>query len=94
VISQGDIRVQVSLDDQAPQPQAFSGLMPGRRGLIVTNTKLQVTSRDDAVASFPNTTVGDLVQGLRRVHVDTRGIISILQAMKAEGALHADLIVQ
>jgi flagellar P-ring protein precursor FlgI len=47
----------------------------------------------DAVATFPNTTVADLVEGLRRLNVDTRGIISVLQAIKAAGALHADLIV-
>jgi flagellar P-ring protein precursor FlgI len=49
---------------------------------------------NDAVVSFPNTTVADLVQGLSRVHVNTRRTIAILQAIKAAGALHADLIVE
>jgi hypothetical protein len=30
----------------------------------------------DAVIRFPNTTVGDLVEGLARAHVNTRGTIS------------------
>ena len=60
-----------------------------------TNPKLDVSSaREDAVVEFPNTTVADLVEGLHRVRVDTRGMISILQAIKAAGALHADIIVQ
>ena len=48
----------------------------------------------DAVVSFPNTSVADLVEGLSRAHVDTRRTMAILQAIKAAGALHADLVVQ
>jgi flagellar P-ring protein precursor FlgI len=95
VISQGDIKVSVSVDNQASQPYAYGGYLPGAQSLVVTNTKLDVTpGKEDAVVSFPSTTVGDLVQGLHLAHVDTRGMISILQAIKAAGALHADIIVQ
>ncbi|MDR3508522.1 MAG: flagellar basal body P-ring protein FlgI [Caulobacteraceae bacterium] len=98
VISQGDIKVSVSIDNQAPYYGgygAYGGYGPGGRGLIVTNTKLAVEEpRADAVVRFPNTTVADLVEGLSRAHVDTRGVIAILQAIKAAGALHADVVVQ
>jgi flagellar P-ring protein precursor FlgI len=94
VISQGDIRVAISLDNQAAQPALFGGYGSGGQGLIVTNTKISVTPSPDAVVQFPNTTVADLVEGLSRLNVDTRSVISILQAIKAAGALHADLIVQ
>jgi len=103
VISQGDIRISVSRDNQSPQPYPYGGYggyggYPGGlggRGLVVANTKLEVTAPpSDAVAKFPNTTVADLVTGLSRVHVDTRGMIAILQAIRAAGALHADIVVQ
>lgn len=104
VISQGDIRISVSRDNQSPQPYPYGGYGgypggypggPGGRGLVVANTKLEVTAPpSDAVAKFPNTTVADLVTGLSRVHVDTRGMIAILQAIRAAGALHADIVVQ
>ncbi|KSB91859.1 hypothetical protein AS593_07490 [Caulobacter vibrioides] len=94
VVSQGDVRVSVTLDNQASQPMLYGGYAPGAQSLIVTNTKIAVTSGDDAVVRFPNTTVADLVEGLRRLKVDTRGVISVLQAVKAAGALHADVIVQ
>jgi flagellar P-ring protein precursor FlgI len=99
VISQGDIKVSVTVDNQASQPYlselASAVGASGVRSLIVTNTKLQVSQpAHDAVVRFPNTTVGDLVEALSRAHVDTRGMISILQALKAAGALHADIIVQ
>lgn len=93
VISQGDIKVSVSVDNEASQP--YGGFTPGARSLIVTNTRLEVApTKESAVISFPNTTVADLVEGLHLARVDTRGMISILQAIKAAGALHAEIIVQ
>lgn len=95
VISQGDIKVTVTADNYASQPDFFSGFASDVRSLVVTNTKLDVEQgAGDAVVSFPNTSVADLVQGLYRARVNTRRTISILQAMKAAGALHAELIVQ
>ncbi|WP_157215386.1 flagellar basal body P-ring protein FlgI [Flavisphingomonas formosensis] len=96
VIAQGDIKVSVSVDNQASQPYIFGGYAPGARSLVVTNTKLDVTesARNDAVVRFPSTTVADLVQALHRAHVGTRSTIAILQAIKAAGALHAEIIVQ
>ncbi len=37
------------------------------------------------------TTIGELIQGLNAIGVTPRDLISILQAIKAAGALHADL---
>lgn len=95
VVSQGDIKVTVTSENYASQPSFIGGFASDVQSLIVTNTKLEVEDgSNDAVMSFPNTTVGDLVQGLSRSRVGTRRIISILQAVKAAGALHADIVVQ
>ena len=95
VISQGDIKVTITADKYASQPGFISGFAGDVRSLVVTNTTLEVDEGStDAVVRFPNTTVGDLVQGLSRARVNTRRTISILQAIKAAGALHADIIVQ
>jgi len=95
VISQGDIRVTVTGQRDASQPQFIDGFARDVRSLVVTNSQMDVDQgANDAVVSFPNTTVADLVQGLSRVHVNTRRTIAILQAMKAAGALHAELIVE
>jgi flagellar P-ring protein precursor FlgI len=95
VISQGDIKVSVTADNQVVQPVVAGGYAPNLRSLVVTNTRMDVSAANqDAVAKFPNTSVADLVEGLQRVHVDTRGVISVLQAMKAAGSLHAEIIIQ
>lgn len=95
VVAQGDIRVTVIAETTASQPEFLSGSLSGVRSLVITNTSLEVErGANDAVATFPNTSVADLVQGLAAAHVDTRRIISILQAVKAAGALHAEILVQ
>jgi flagellar P-ring protein FlgI len=95
VISQGDIKVTITAENQASQPSFISGFASDVRSLVVTNTRLDVDQGgSDAVVSFPNTSVADLVQGLSRARVNTRRAISILQAIKTAGALHADIIVQ
>lgn len=94
VIAQGDIKVTVTADRQASQPGFISGFAGDVRSLVVTNTKLDVEQgKGDATIRMPNTTVADLVLSLSRAHVDTRRMISILQAIKSAGALHADIIV-
>lgn len=95
VISQGDIRISVTTDNYASQPSFIGGFASDVQSLVVTNTRLEVDDgSNDTVATFPNTTVGVLVQGLAKSRVGTRRIISILQAIKAAGALHADIVVQ
>lgn len=95
VISQGDIRVTITAENYASQPNFISGFANDVRSLVITNTRLDVDQgATDAVMHFPNTTVADLVQGLSQARVNTRRIIGILQAIKTAGALHADIIVQ
>jgi len=94
MISQGDVKVSVSVDRQATQPFIYGGFVTDPRGLIVTNSKLEVEEEKDAIVRLPNTSVADLAQALSRAKVGTRNMIAILQAMKAAGALHADIVVQ
>ncbi len=94
-VSQGDIHVSVRQREDASQPVVYGGLNPGLAGLVIRNTSISVVEdAGDAVISFPNTTINDLMTGLTRAGVDTRGKIAVLQAIRAAGALHADIVVQ
>jgi flagellar P-ring protein precursor FlgI len=97
VVAQGDIKVSVTTDNQAA-PFFYDPSVYGRygsHGLIVTNSKLEVSdASNDVAVRFPNTTVADLVRGLGQAKVGTRDMIAILQAIKTAGALHAEIIVQ
>ena len=101
VISQGDLRVTIESRDDGGDPWLLAGRGgshnrdSGRSRLIVPDTRLTVEEgHDDATIRLGATTIGDLVQGLSALHVGTRRIISILQALRTEGALHAEVVVE
>jgi flagellar P-ring protein FlgI len=92
-IAQGDIKISVAVDNTYGQPNLVGGYVRDARGLVVTNTKLDVDETDTIIRSS-GTSVSDLIQGLSQAKVKTRDMIAILQALKAAGALHAEIIVQ
>lgn len=93
-VAQGDIKVEVSIDNTATGANVYGGYVRSATGLVVTNTRLDVHEDPTAVLHFPGASVADLAQGLSRAHVPVRTMIAILQAMKSAGALHADIVVQ
>lgn len=94
-IAQGDLKVSVSVDREAYQPFVYGAYAPNARGLIVTNSKLDVSdAQADTIIQSPDSTVADLAQALSRAKVGTRSIIAILEAMKSAGALHAQIVIQ
>jgi flagellar P-ring protein precursor FlgI len=97
-ISHGDIKISISVVNTASQPDNAWRTGIGVRTAIVRNTFLDVEEADklgsDTGFVTGNNTVSDLVQSLARLKTNTRDIISILRAVKAAGALHAELVVQ
>jgi flagellar P-ring protein precursor FlgI len=94
VISHGDLKVSIVTVNTASQPEFIAGINPGVNSLIVSNTRVDVEEKGETGFVASNNTVADLVQSLTRIKTNTRDIISILRAVKAAGALYADLIIQ
>jgi flagellar P-ring protein precursor FlgI len=92
-ISHGDLKVSIAEQNSASQPIGAYQTGPGVRTAIVTNTRVDVTEQGGYVAP-ENNTVADLVQSLSKLKINSRDIISILQAIKAAGALRAELVIQ
>lgn len=87
-IAQGGLSIRISKTQEASQPTPLSG------GTTTTtqNTKVDVVEDKANVLLLPATaSVGDVVNALNAIGATPRDIIAILQAMKAAGALHADL---
>lgn len=94
-IAHGDLKVSIVTDNEVSQPYTIGGFLPGARTAVVSNSRISV--EEPAAGTFiaaQHNTVADLVEALNRVKTSTRDIIAILQAVKAAGALHADLIIQ
>lgn len=94
-ISQGDLNVAVSTKFQVSQPSLL--VRPGQSigTVVVPESKLTVSESLRGPVQLENgATVGDLVQALSRIKLTTREIITVLQAIKQAGALHAELVIQ
>ena len=93
-VSQGDLRVSIATENGVSQPLVVGRAGAGVRTATVSNSTVDVEESGGASFVSANNTVADLVQSLARLKTNTRDIISILRAVKAAGALHAELIVQ
>lgn len=87
-VAQGGLSIRIANTQNVSQPAPLSG------GVTTTTNNTTVDVKEDKanVMVLPATTnVGDVVNALNAIGATPRDIISILQAMKAAGALHADL---
>ncbi|MFT5694523.1 MAG: flagellar P-ring protein precursor FlgI [Myxococcota bacterium] len=88
-IAHGSLTVTISTENQASQPNALSR---GGETRVVKNTDIEVFEEEAqlSVISAP-VTIGELVRGLNAMGVSPRDLIAIMQAIKAAGALTAEL---
>lgn len=91
-IAQGNLTIRITETPQVSQPQAFA-----QQGETVTVPRTQIEIDEDAdnkLTVVPTTvTLQELVDGLNALGVGPRDMISILQAIKAAGALQAEIEV-
>lgn len=88
-ISQGGLTVKVRERFNVSQPQPIS---IGGTTVVIPDTELDVEEVDSKFTILDgDVSLQDLVDGLNAIGVGARQTISILQAIKSSGALHADL---
>jgi flagellar P-ring protein precursor FlgI len=90
-VAQGNLTVRVTETPQVSQPNP---LAEGDT-VVVPRTSVQVDEGDDRhmVVLQEGVSLQELVAGLNALGVGPRDLISILQAIKAAGALQAEIVV-
>ena len=89
-ISHGNLTITVAEAPQVSQPLPFSD----GETTVVPRTQLDVgQQRGPMHVLEPGITVADLAQALNELGVSSRDLVSIFQALKAAGALQAELVV-
>lgn len=87
-ITQGGLSIRIQREENAYQPEPFSY----GTSMIISNTDTDVKEQMSSSVVLPATTsVSDVIGALNAVGATPRDCISILQAMKAAGAIHATL---
>ncbi|HOO82283.1 MAG TPA: flagellar basal body P-ring protein FlgI [Alphaproteobacteria bacterium] len=91
-IAQSNLTVKITETPQVSQANPFA---EGGETIVVPRTDLAVNTGDDVKLAMMESgvTLQDLVTGLNRLGMKPRDIITIIQAIKAAGALQAEIEV-
>lgn len=89
-IAQSNLTIKISESAQVSQANPFA---TGGQTVVVPRSDVSVNQGDDVKLGILDTgvTLEELVTGLNRMGVSPRDTITILQAIKASGALQADI---
>lgn len=90
-ILHGNLAIEISTQYQVSQPNPLSN---GGQTVVVPDTQVQASETPAQLIQLKEgATVEELVRGLQTIGASARDVVSILQAIKAAGALEADLEV-
>ena len=92
-IAQGNLTIRITETPQVSQPGAFAP--EGAETVVVARTEIEVDEQADSNLAVLSSGVSlhELVEGLNALGIGPRDIISILQTIKAAGALQAEIEV-
>jgi flagellar P-ring protein precursor FlgI len=89
-ISHGNLNIVIREEAQVSQPGAFAP--EGAQTVVVPSTEVTVKQEKRNMVVLSRTvSIGDVVRGLNAIGVAPRDLIAILQALKAAGALDAEI---
>jgi flagellar P-ring protein FlgI len=88
-VAHGSLFIQITEEASVSQPAPLS---PGGVTVVVPRTRIKIEEGEDRLLVVPKAiSLGEVVNGLNAIGVNPRDLIAILQAIKASGALHAEL---
>lgn len=88
-VAHGSFSVNINVTKQVSQPNPF---LPGASAMVYEDSNIKVEGGGKQVVTLPQgVNVQDLVNALNVLGASPKDIISILQAIKAANALHADI---
>jgi len=88
-IAHGNLTVDIKTEYQVSQPAPFAPL--GAKTVTVPKQDVSVKEQKASLIEVSSVTLSELVRALNALGVTPRDLISILQALKASGALRAEL---
>lgn len=90
-LAHGNLNIAIRSETQVSQPQA---LAQGGDTAVVRNSDVTVGEEERSLSVVGGeVTLGELVGALNALGATPRDLISIFQALKRAGALHADLVI-
>jgi flagellar P-ring protein precursor FlgI len=90
-VAQGSLSVKIATQYDVSQPAPFS---PGGQTTVTPRTNVNAEEKEAQMVTLDaGTTLGDVVRALNLLGATPRDVIAIMQALKASGALKAELVI-
>ena len=90
-VAHGNLSISIATQFAVSQPAPFSR---GGQTVTVPQQEVQVEEQDARLVELEEgSTLQDVVRALNMLGATPRDIIAIMQALKAVGALHAELVI-
>jgi len=89
-IAHGGLTIEVRRRNQVSQPNALSG----GNTVMFGNAVIEANEEEGQLILVEGVEIGELVGALNALGVKPRDLITILEAIRASGALHADIVTQ
>jgi flagellar P-ring protein precursor FlgI len=87
-VAHGNLSITISANNAVSQPNAFAG----GKTTTVTNATIDIRQEGGALVTVNSgANLAEVVKGLNAIGANPQDLVAILQAMKAAGALRADL---
>ena len=91
-VAHGNLSVRIDTQFQVSQPLPFAPL--GAQTTVVPQTQVDVAETHAQLVELTSgTTLADVVKALNALGATPRDIIAIMQALKAAGALRAEIVI-
>nr|WP_298036589.1 flagellar basal body P-ring protein FlgI [uncultured Desulfuromonas sp.] len=89
-VSHSNLSLVISESAQVSQPNAFGE----GKTVVVPDTGIEVSEQDSSLVVMKRgVSIGDVAGALNAIGATPRDLIAIFQAIKAAGALHAELVI-
>jgi len=89
-VSHGNLSVIIKEDESVSQPLPFSS----GRTAVVPESEVEVSEqKSELILLNKGINISDVIAALNAIGVSPRDLIAILQAIKASGALQAELVI-
>lgn len=88
-IAHGNLTIEIKTDYRVSQPLPFSP--KGAQTVVTPSDRVSVREDEAFLMPVSGVTLGEIIKGLNALGVTPRDLIAILQALRAAGALRAEL---
>ncbi len=88
-IAHGNLTIEIKTEYKVSQPPPVAP--QGAETVVTPQKDVKIKEEKASLVEVSGVTLGEIVKGLNALGVSPRDLISILQALKAAGALRADL---